>query len=278
MEEIMRQDKQKNKQENEYLISIITKKYEDELDQKNKEIARLKEEVEVLRSGQRHLASKKASISNALVAAVDKAKEIEDSSKKVYELKINQLSALQARWEKLLEEMLAKYPNLVETENVSHMVQKFKQSMIEIMSEDFDIPKTQKTVATSGDQIRSLLSRVNKTEKKQVVKIERKKKQPQKSVEKVVRAFGEEKPTLIKPIVNMTMNKDEGYETLADKFLSVDEEEESAGLNKAVYSKVEKDDPYAYPDVNESGFNLEEAVNPKDDLEEIMKSFDFYEN
>ena len=49
-------------------------------------------------------------------------------------------------------------------------------------------------------------------------------------------------------------------------------------LNKAVCSKVAKDDPYAYPDVNESGFDLEEAVNPKDDLEEIMKSFDFYEN
>ena len=67
---------QKNKQESEYLVSIITKKYEEELDQKNKEITRLREEVEALRSGQKHLASKKASISNALVAAVDNAKEI----------------------------------------------------------------------------------------------------------------------------------------------------------------------------------------------------------
>ena len=114
----MKQDKEKSRQENEYLISIITKKYEDELAEKDKEITRLRVEVEALRSGQKHLASKKASISNALVAAVDKAKEIENSSKKVYELKINQLSALQARWEKLLEEMLQKYPNLVETENV----------------------------------------------------------------------------------------------------------------------------------------------------------------
>lgn len=69
--------------------------------------------------------------------------------------------------------MLQKYPNLVETENVSHMVQKFKDSMLEVMSEDFDIPKTSKEV-TSGDQIRSLLSRVNKKEKKEVVKIARK--------------------------------------------------------------------------------------------------------
>ena len=145
----MKQDKEKSRQENEYIISIITKKYVDELAEKDKEITRLRVEVEALRSGQKHLASKKASISNALVAAVDKAKEIENSSKKVYELKINQLSALQARWEKLLEEMLQKYPNLVETENVSHMVQKFKDSMLEVMSEDFDIPKTSKEVTPS---------------------------------------------------------------------------------------------------------------------------------
>lgn len=269
----MKQDKQKNKQESEYLISIITKKYEEELDQKNKEITRLREEVEALRSGQKHLASKKASISTALVAAVDKAKEIENSSKKVYELKINQLSALYSRWEKLLEEMLAKYPDLVETQNVSHMVKNFKQSMVEIISDDFNIPKNQ-APSTSGDQIRTLLSRVNKAGKKEVVKIERKKSKP---VEKVSRQI-DDRPTLIRPIVNMSMDKDEGYETLADKFLNIDEEEESIGLNKAVVSKVSKDDPYAFPDVNESGFDLEEAVNPKDDLEEIMKSFDFYEN
>lgn len=272
----MKQDKQKNKQESEYLISIITKKYEEELDQKDKEITRLREEVEALRSGQKHLASKKASISNALVAAVDKAKEIEDSSKKVYELKINQLSSLLSRWEKLLEEMMAKHPDLVETQNISHMVKNFKQTMIDLLSGDFNIKQTSNS--TSGDQIRTLLSRVNKTEKKEVVKIERKKK-TQKQVVKTTPNVVDDRPTLIRPIVNMSMDKDEGYETLADKFLSIDEEEEaSAGLNKAVVSKVSKDDPYAFPDVNESGFDLEEAVNPKDDLEEIMKSFDFYEN
>ena len=59
----MKQDKEKNRRENEYLISIITKKYEDELAEKDKEITRLRVEVEALRSGQKHLASKKASIS-----------------------------------------------------------------------------------------------------------------------------------------------------------------------------------------------------------------------
>ena len=29
-------------------------------------------------------------------------------------------------------------------------------------------------------------------------------------------------------------------------------------------------------DSDDSGFDLKEAVNPKEDLEEIMKAFDFY--
>ena len=32
-----------------------------------------------------------------------------------------------------------------------------------------------------------------------------------------------------------------------------------------------------YPTPNESGFDLKAAVNPKDDLSEIMKAFDFFE-
>jgi hypothetical protein len=31
-----------------------------------------------------------------------------------------------------------------------------------------------------------------------------------------------------------------------------------------------------YPKPNETGFDLEDALNPKEDLEEIMKAFDFF--
>ena len=34
--------------------------------------------------------------------------------------------------------------------------------------------------------------------------------------------------------------------------------------------------PIIPQDVSESGFSFQEALNPKEDLEEIMKAFDFY--
>ena len=80
----------------------------------------------------------------------------------------------------------------------------------------------------------------------------------------------EDKAPLIKPIYEGdNMGKGE-FENLADKFLSEDSEPNNAYAN-IITSKVR-----AVPDVNESGFDLKEAINPKEDLDEIMQAFDFY--
>ena len=277
--------REKNSQANEYFVSVLTKKYEDELRAKDKEIKELKDQLEVFKFTQKHLAQKKSSISNALIAAVDKAKEIEDSSKKVYELKVAQINALYSRYEKLLDEMLQKHPDLVETEGVRNMVSSFKESITEAISEDLGVEKSLNK-QTSGDQIRVLLNRVNSPKSQlskldRPVKIERKKTQ---TSLKNVKESGEEKQnavekqTRIKPISSITMSNDDKYETLADKFLNSNDDESSDALGRAIYSKKSAVDPYAFPEVNESGFNLEEAINPTEGLEQIMKSFDFYED
>ena len=63
------------------------------------------------------------------------------------------------------------------------------------------------------------------------------------------------------------MEQGEGYENLVDKFLDSDEKVPDTFariLNVPDYAK------------NQGAFDLNEAINPKEDLEEIMKSFDFY--
>ena len=211
--------REKNNQANEYFVSVLTKKYEDELRAKDKEIKELKDQLEVFKFTQKHLAQKKSSISNALIAAVDKAKEIEDSSKKVYELKVAQINALYLRYEKLLDEMLQKHPDLVETEGVRNMVSNFKESITEAISEDLGVEKSLNK-QTSGDQIRVLLNRVNSPKSQpskldRPVKIERKKTQ---TALKNVKESGEEKQstiekqTRIKPISSITMSNDDKYE------------------------------------------------------------------
>ena len=66
----------------------------------------------------------------------------------------------------------------------------------------------------------------------------------------------------------------DGFESPAEKFLQTGETENNA------YAKLlnHKNPNDLYPEPNESGFDLKEAVNPKSDLEEIMKSFDFFGN
>ena len=61
----------------------------------------------------------------------------------------------------------------------------------------------------------------------------------------------------------------DGFESPAEKFLETGTTENNA------YAKIlnHKNPNDLYPEPNESGFDLKEAVNPKTDLEEIMKAF-----
>ena len=99
------------------------------------------------------------------------------------------------------------------------------------------------------------------TEKKNVVV---RKEKPSEEVLKT-----ENKQTKIKSISNLTLNKDEKFDSLVDKFLSSDDDVEDVKSNeyeKALLNKKEK----------QNGFDLAEALNPQDDLSEIMKSFDVF--
>ena len=78
----------------------------------------------------------------------------------------------------------------------------------------------------------------------------------------------EYKSSLIKPIYQSKI--DGKYENLADKFLSEQDTMDTA------YSNIITSKSRAVPEVNETGFDLKEAVNPKEDLDEIMKAFDFF--
>ncbi len=64
----------------------------------------------------------------------------------------------------------------------------------------------------------------------------------------------------IKPVTQMQLNENDNYDNLVDKFLDTKPPEEQPRAMK----------------IQSSGFDLKEAINPKDDLSEIMKAFDFY--
>jgi hypothetical protein len=231
---------------------------------------KLKErEHEIKKSGE--------NIALALTAAIDKAKQIEASSKNVYKLKIQQISILYDRWEMLLQEILQKYPKLEDSHNIKKMLDDFKFTIENVISQNFEQTPESSRGTNSNDTMRVLLSKMSKTkkvedDKRKVIKIERSSLPQDLKLGKSELNSLEEKAVMIKPITSMKLEKNETYETLADKFLTEDIEN-NPQYTSFMSKKLDRDD-FPYP--NESGFNLKEAVNPKEDLDEIMKSFDFF--
>ena len=86
--------------------------------------------------------------------------------------------------------------------------------------------------------------------------------------------------------LSMLNKKTTSSDSMAEKYLNSDDDLKiNAYAKNFTKKKLEKKstnsaDPFnymEYPEPNESGFDLKDALNPKEDLDEIMKSFDFFD-
>lgn len=252
----------------------------EQLKQKDLKIETLERSLQLYQVKEKDIKDKHENISIALTAAVEKAKQIENSSKNVYNLKIQELEILYARWEKVLNELIQKYPNLDELDNVKQLLSSFKSNLKSNLKEDFKFVNQTSSVIQDSDPMRALLGKMNTyldrqvSNKKEVKTKTRVRKQLSNDMrlKQTELTKLEEKATMIKPIYEARIEKGEKYESLLDKFLTEDAVPDSAYANKLTAKTG------VMPEANESGFDLKEAVNPKDSLETIMKSFDFFAN
>lgn len=259
-------------------VMDFVKETENLLDEKNQQIAYLEKELLKYKEKEQDIKQKSESISIALTAAVEKAKQIEKSSLNVYNLKIQELEILYSRWEKVLNELIEKYPKLDEVDHVKRLMEDFRSAIKSNLKEDFRFVGSTNVVTKSTDPMRALLSKMNTYLDRQVsenkdpkIKPRIRKQLPKDMIHKQSELNKlEEKSAVIKPIYNAQIDGDDKYESLLDKFLSEDATPDSA------YASMITSKTGTMPKANETGFDLKEAVNPKDDLEEIMKSFDFF--
>lgn len=255
-----------------YVLNVET-----QLETSKQKIAKLEQELLYYRQNANEINEKEQNITLALTAAVEKAKQIEKSSLNVYSLKVEELQILYARWERVLNELVNKYPNLDEIDNVKRLMKDFKNSITDNLKEHFRFAPMQNEISSNSDPMQVLLSKMNYYSSKKSTDVKKMKtvKRERKSLSKDMKTKQTElnkleEKSMIKPIFSSKIEDGEKFETLADKFLTESATPDSAYANKLT-GKIG-----AMPEPNESGFNLKEAVNPKDDLEEIMKSFDFF--
>ncbi len=280
-----------NKNEVDTYLHNIVQDFECKLQEQKIRISDLKREMENLNNELGKFKSKNDNISDALVVAVETAKQIETNSKSMYELEIQRLRNLYSKWELVLTEFIKDYPKLQESFDTSILLKKFSDGIEKVLNENSsNIQKQTSIIPSHSVSLKTLVNRMsggtkttNSTELKwQTDELNNNKKNDTKETpvlrvskpkeqtlinEKLDRNFYEENKRLksqIKPVINADVN--DKYTNLMDKFLN--ENLESNAYTKAVFKSTKQS----------NGFDLKEALNPTEDLEQIMKSFNFYPN
>lgn len=258
-------------------------------------ISELKRENDILKNELCKYKQKNDSINDALIVAVETAKQIENSSKNVYDLEIKRIRSLYRKWELFLNDTMRKYPDSKKDFNAEKLLKEFNEKIEEVVSDNStEIAKkstTQKEKVKDNVQsnvgLRSLIAKMGGNtfipverptitiKRNDTVKNSKTEKEPVKKMtktQKVENDFEESEKTnfksKIKPISNMKIDENSKFDDLVDKFLNEgDGVENNNAYSKALMRKKEK----------ENGFDLKEALNPTEDLAEIMKGFDFFD-
>ena len=268
-------------------LSRISADYDKKLTEQKMRISDMKREMEITKQQLNAFKERNSNISDALVVAVETAKQIESSSKNIYELEIKRIRSLYDKWKSFLDDFMKKYPNLRSKYDTDMLLKVFEEDINNILQVNKNsIQKKEAVAMQTGEELETntmglkmLLNKMNNVNSSNIplpskklekgdMKVVRKQKPSDETLAKyqVDLSYEEEEKRLtgkIKPISNMEKNDE--YENLVDSFLKSDDDDYENAYSKILLEKQKNDN-----------FDLKEAVTPTEDLEEIMKSFSFY--
>lgn len=277
-----------DKEEIDDYLFKLNEDYENKFREQKMRINDLKRELVSTKEQLDSFKEKNSNISDALVVAVETAKQIENSSKNIYELEIKRIRSLYDKWKSFLDELMKKYPALRSKYDTKMLLDVFAKDIDKIIKQNKKTIEQKEAVAsnmsdsigTSTIGLRMLINKMGNVNRpiipgvvqRSETPIIRNTKPSEETLAKhqVEAMISEENQRLmkdkIKPIANIELDSDESYENLVDKFLTSDDE----NFEPNAYSKIllEKQ--------KNEGFDLKEAVTPTENLDEIMKSFSFY--
>ena len=142
-------------------INELERKYDERIKFQDEVIAELKKELEKTRAKLKVFEGKDEQISNALVVAMETAKEIEAGAKAVYDLEIKRIRVLYKKWFAILEQIKAIYPDVGRASGTSKLMQDFEEAIIQILDKQEELSSTS-IVGEAGEKIyaKTLLSRM----------------------------------------------------------------------------------------------------------------------
>jgi len=242
-------------------INKLTLKYEEKLSEQKDRVFSLKNELAVMQERLESYRDKDKQISQALVYAVEKAEQIEGNASKLYDLEVKRLRLLYRQWQEIIGRL-----NLEDTsEELADEITKFSSTISEVLEQNSKIGGNmirKDLHKNSNNYIRNLLNRMDYAINSK----------PKSTTKPVLSSMSVETEKENARIIDLSGKLDKikvkGSGNMAENYLNSDEEESSV-FSRTITRKTPKKKV-------ESGFDLEEALNPKEDLDEIMKAFDFF--
>jgi len=265
-------------------IERLKNDYESRLAEQKDRIFYLKDQLNKITS------SSDNELMTSLVSAVERAKLIENSSKNIYELETKKLSLLYTKMENLLKD-----ENIYNDRSIKQELLLLIKDCRKSLENNISMQAQNLKESTIGDPVKRLLSKMidfNKlATENQTANVEDYNKEPTTLTHNrpAIKPVEEEHNVVVKkeqPKV-VQIKKPEPKEKNGpvvnefDKFLSEDSNMNGANFENIMFSNKKKNSSSDYVlggalgdyAPNESGFDLKEAVNPKEDL---VKAFDFY--
>ena len=242
-------------------INKLSIKYEEKLSEQKDRVFSLKNQLSAMEERLNNYKDKDRQISQALMYAVEKAEQIESNASKLYDLEIKRMRLLYKQWEELIVKLgTCDLPVALKKE-----VSTFAKTVDEVLNQNNRMGSSviRKDIHNNGDNyIRNLLNKMDYA-------INSRPKASAKSVSSAMATETEkENARMIDLSGKFDKIKAKGSGTMAENYLNSDEDMNSAFAK--MYTKKK-----SKPKEN-IGFDLEEALNPKEDLDEIMKAFDFF--
>lgn len=169
-----------------------------------------------------------------------------EGNRNIEVLRGEQLRMIYFQLQEFLYDLNEKYPNLLNNSSYKKLIGDIENILHNTEEKKNEIIST----GTENDPMRILLSKMQEKKVQEAPREVR--------IERVDRGY--DRPSQIKPVTSMKLDDNDNYDTLVEKFLNTKPEEKQPKSIK----------------IQSNGFDIKEAVNPKEDLNEIMKAFDFY--
>lgn len=238
-----------------YVDQLILK-YEDKLSEQRGRMVDLKNELVSTKKQLNDYIGKDKQISQTLMAAVEKAEEIEENAHKIYELELRRINILYSAWKDVVDE-LEGLKSIQSNDYLREMLSIFRNNLNKALS-----IKSGEAALAKSDYIKSILEKMRNLITEKEIKPA--------AVSYVETGVAARENAREKSRLSNINTHLSNFINRADGKSGELYRGGSAYEKNFIKKSVEKP--------QQGAFDLNEVLNPKEDLEEIMKAFNFTNN